>query len=271
MSIQDIIITDNEFILLRDILYRESGIYLTSEKTYLIQSRLKPLLSRFHISRIPEFIHSIKNDTALLTAFIDALTTNETCFFRERHVFNHTIDTLIPHFFRKKKNVRIWSAAASTGQEAYSLAMGINELYPLRLEDFSILGTDISAQAIATARRGEYTAFEIRRGLTDTEHTTYFTQLGKNSYRITPKLQSITHFKTMNILKPSFFGQSFDIIFCRNVAIYFNEDDTNKLFETIHRSLYPGGILIIGATESHPSATLFEKKVSHRTVYYQKK
>ncbi|MGM0461277.1 MAG: CheR family methyltransferase [Fibrobacterota bacterium] len=264
-------ITATEFTILRDILHKESGIYLTSEKTYLMQSRLQPLFSRLGITGIPEFIQQLRKDTSLLTSFIDALTTNETYFFRDRAVFDCLLDILLPRIITEKGTVRIWSAASSTGQEAYSLAMGISTRYPLRIHDFFILGTDISAQAIATAGRGEYTAFELRRGLMDEEHARFFTQSGKNSYRIIPKLQEITRFETMNILTPSFHQQTFDSILCRNAAIYFNDKDRQALFEIIHTHLTKEGILIIGATEPHPPADLFEKKTAQGTVYYHKK
>ncbi len=208
------------------------------------------------------------------------MTTNETFFFRNNGPFQLLQHKILPDLIDKRtvpgKNtpipIKIWSAACSTGQEVYSIAIVIKELLPdLDHYQIKLLGTDISSATIAKASYGTYSRFEVDRGLTKEILKTYFLNQ-KNEWKIRDDIRAMVQFGKRNLMKPFAGIGIFDIIFCRNVAVYFSKTDRQIFFERIARVLSPDGYLILGSTESMLGlSTCFEPKEHLRTVFYQKK
>ncbi|MFZ5570105.1 MAG: CheR family methyltransferase [Thermodesulfobacteriota bacterium] len=258
-----------------------SGIALGKGKEYLIETRLNPILVELGCASFAELYHRARTDLTktIEKKIIDAISTNETYFFRDGSPFELLQHKIIPDLIDKrtaglKKTdpvpIRIWSAASSTGQEIYSIAIVLKELYldPKRFQ-IRLLGTDISGAAIAQASYGRYNKFEISRGLTPPKIKKFFNPDG-DSYRIKDELRAMVIFRKLNLTE-SFIGLGkFDIILCRNVAIYFSPAERKRLYEKIATVLEPDGYLMIGSTESLTSDTgLFEPQKYLRAVFYQ--
>ena len=207
---------------------------------------------------------------------IESITTNETSFFRDLSPFELLRNKLIPEILDRRDRtgvrapIRIWSAACSSGQEAYSTAIVFKEMLgDLLRYDIRILGTDISNKVVAQASYGEYSRLELDRGLAPEALVRHFTLSG-DRWRVRDEIRSLVSFRTMNLLEPFTFPSPFDIIFCRNVAIYFSEADKIKLYGNIGRYLAKDGSLIIGSTESISGlCPQLEPKRHLRAVYYQ--
>lgn len=258
-----------------------SGIHLDGSKSYLIETRLSPLLGAFHCQSYSDLAVRARSNPTLERKIIDAISTNETLFFRDRSPFEALQHKIIPDLIdRKTKNgqrmlpptIRIWSAACSTGQEPYSLAMLIRELCPDDSKHrFQLVGTDISDAAVARASHGVYNRFEVERGLEPTRLSRYFSPLG-DGYRIRDEIRSMVTFRKLNLLKPFTGMGRFDVILCRNVAIYFTPEDRKRLFERLADMLEPEGYLIIGSTESLTGVCArFAPQRHVRAVFYQVK
>ena len=260
-----------------------SGIELDESKAYLIETRLGSLAKEFQCSSYRELCNKAKLDSSrtLENRIIDAISTNETLFFRDTGPFEVLQHKIMPDLIdRRTENsskrlpipIRIWSAACSTGQEVYSIAIVLKELLPdLRKYIISLTGSDISDAAIARASFGKYNKFEIERGLSKKVLQKYFIPNGGN-WKICDEVRAMVAFGKRNILQPFIGIGKFDIVFCRNVAIYFNIEERKKLFERIAGVLAPDGYLIIGSTESLTGiCPLFESKRYLRTIYYQLK
>lgn len=234
------------------------GIHLDDSKGYLLETRLGSLLTEAGASNFSELFYKAKSDTTakLRAKIIEAITTNETSFFRDTSPFDLLRHKLIPDLIdRRSKNagripIRIWSAACSTGQEAYSTGIVLKELLgDLNRYDIRILGTDISNKVVAQASYGEYNRMELERGLAPELLIRHFIPSGER-WKIRDEIRAMATFRTMNLLEPFSFPQPFDIIFCRNVAIYFTEEDKTRLFRNLTKCLARDGGLIIGSTES---------------------
>ena len=260
-----------------------SGIDLNESKAYLIETRLNGLLKEYECSSYGELCNRARADHSktIENKIIDAISTNETLFFRDIGPFEVLQHKILPDLIDRRTEkasgmlpipIRIWSAACSTGQEVYSIAIVLKEL----LSDFSkyninLIGTDISSSAIGQASYGAYNKFEIERGLSKEILQKYFIPNGGN-WRISDEVRAMVSFDKQNLLNPFVGLRKVDIIFCRNVAIYFNLENRKKLFENIARVLEPDGFLIIGATESlNGISPMFEPKRYLRTIYYQLK
>lgn len=254
------------------------GIHLDDSKGYLLETRLGCLLSEVNASNFSELFYKAKADgTAKLRGkIIEAITTNETSFFRDTAPFDLLRHKLIPDLIDRRSKtggripIRIWSAACSTGQEAYSTGIVLKELLgDLDRYDIRILGTDISNKVVAKASYGEYGRMELERGLSPETLTRHFTQSGER-WRIRDEIRAMAMFRTLNLLEPFSFPNPFDIIFCRNVAIYFTEADKSRLFRNMAKFLARDGGLIIGATESISGlCPELEPKRYMRSVFYQ--
>jgi chemotaxis protein methyltransferase CheR len=254
------------------------GIHLDESKGYLLETRLSCLLSEAGASNFSELFYKAKADatTKLRGKIIEAITTNETSFFRDTSPFDLLRHKLIPELIdRRGKNggripLRIWSAACSTGQEAYSTGIVLKELLgDMNRYDIRILGTDISNKVVAQASYGEYNRLELERGLPPETLTRHFTASG-DRWKVRDEIRAMATFRTMNLLEPFSFPVPFDIIFCRNVAIYFTETDKTRLFRNLARCLARDGGLIIGSTESISGlCPELEPKRYLRTVFYQ--
>jgi len=254
------------------------GIYLDDSKGYLLETRLGCLFSEAGAANFSELFFKAKADTTakLRGKIIEAITTNETSFFRDTSPFELLRQKLIPDLIdRRSKNggripIRIWSAACSTGQEVYSTGIVLKELLgDLNRYDIRILGTDISNKVVAQASYGEYNRLELERGLPPETLSRHFTASG-DRWRIRDEIRALSTFRTMNLLEPFSFPIPFDIIFCRNVAIYFTETDKTRLFRNLAKCLARDGGLIIGATESISGiCPELEPKRYLRSVFYQ--
>jgi chemotaxis protein methyltransferase CheR len=255
------------------------GISLDEGKAYLVESRLGDLLKETASSTYGELLTKVRRDLSrkLERSLIDRITTNETSFFRDLAPFDLLQHKLIPDLIDRRLStngpipIRIWSAASSTGQEVYSLAILLKELLGnLAPYDIRILGTDISDQAVAKASRGTYSRLELERGLSSQRIQRHFVQEGSDAWKIQDELRAMARFQRMNLLaEPPVLGR-FDLVLCRNVAIYFTEEDRRTLFSRIERCLEPNGSLIIGATESISGICPQFVSLRHlRSVYYQ--
>jgi chemotaxis protein methyltransferase CheR len=271
----------NEFSLWSSYVYSITRISLDATKGYLIETRLAPLLRETSSTSYKELLDKVTRDVtgALKRKVIGAITTNETSFFRDASPFELLRNKILPDLVDARARqlgkgrpmtLRIWSAASSTGQEVYSTAIVCKEtLVDMNRFDVRILGTDISDKVIAQASYGKYTKLELDRGLTPDKLGTYFQPDGPD-FKVRDPIRALTTFKTINLLEPYSFPTKFDIIFCRNVAIYFSEADKRKLFDSISRVIAADGYLIIGSTESITGiCPRFEAKRYLRSVFYQ--
>jgi chemotaxis protein methyltransferase CheR len=260
-----------------------SGIELDESKAYLVETRLGHMVKEYQCSSYGELCRKAKIDSSktIENRIIDAISTNETLFFRDTGPFEVLQHKILPDLIDKRTEessglfpttIRIWSAACSTGQEVYSIAMVLKELLPdLKKYNIKLLGTDISDSAIGQASYGAYNKFEIERGLSKQKLQKYFNPNGGN-WKISDEIRAMVTFGKRNLLKPFVGLGKIDIIFCRNVAIYFNLEGKIKLFENIASVLEPDGFLIIGSTESLTGiCPIFEPKRYLRTIYYQLK
>lgn len=258
-----------------------TGISLDDSKSYLIETRLGSLLPETRVASFSELLSKARSDAsnALRRKIIEAITTNETSFFRDTAPFDLLRNKLIPDLIDRRNRagasrmpIRIWSAACSTGQEAYSAGIIFRELLgDLSRYDIRIMGTDISNKAVAQASYGEYGRFELERGLPPEMLARHFLSTG-DKWRIRDEIRALATFRNMNLLEPFSFPAPFDIILCRNVAIYFNEADKAQLFRNLIRCMAKDGCLIIGSTESLTGLChTLEPKRHMRAVYYQLK
>ena len=244
-----------EYDYLRQFLKSRSGLVLSNEKQYLIESRLLPVARKAGLQSIAALVAKLKEprETVLAEAVVEAMTTNESFFYRDKTPFEHFTQMMMPELLKARassKKIRIWCAAASTGQEPYTLAMCLKEmeskLAGWRIE---ILGTDISNEVLDRAKAGTYTQFEVQRGLPIQLLLKYFTQQGE-SWTISPQLRSMVQWKKFNLLDSfASFGQ-FDIVFCRNVLIYFDQATKVDILGRIAKTMAPDGYLVLGAAET---------------------
>lgn len=248
----------DEFAYMRDFLRRHIGLNLDEHKTYLIESRVSQFLDEHAIISVNELIRRIRRNEQGELAYqvLDAMTTNETMFFRDHYPFAALQQLMFPELLRSRKpneKIRLWSAAASTGQEAYSMAMCAVESLP-DTKQASILGTDYSRQAVAMAREGVYTQMQVQRGLPADKRDRFFTQQGRY-WEVAAQLKHMSHFQTANLIKDDVvtsarrFGP-FDVVFCRNVLIYFTDAERSRVIDRIASCMRSGGYLITGAAET---------------------
>lgn len=260
-----------------------TGIVLDSSKDYLLETRFSQLLQSTSSASFSEFYYKVKSDTtqALQKKVVDAITTGETSFFRDTSPFDVLQHKLLPELIDRKSKttppgkripIRIWCAASSTGQEIYSIGMVIRDLLGMSDKyDPTILGTDISDQAIAYASRGYYNKIEMDRGMDPAKLNKYF-RLQEDKWKVADEVRALATFKQFNLLGSFATLGKFDIVFCRNVAIYFSEADRKRVFDNIGSVMEPDGALVIGSTESLSGiCPQYESKRYLRAVYYQKK
>jgi chemotaxis protein methyltransferase CheR len=247
--------TESDFAFLRDFLRQRSGLAIAADKRYLVTSRLTPLCRRLAIASLGSLAMRLRlgGDADLERQVVEAMTTNETFFFRDRTPFKLIRDVLLPELMVRRaacQRLRIWCAAASTGQEPYSLAMTIRSMAP-RLENWTvdILATDLSTEAIERAKAGIYSQFEVQRGLPIQLLLQHFHKVGQD-WRIAPELRAMVRFKQLNLLRDFSHLDTFDIILCRNVLIYFDVTTKAEVLDRLARRMAPDAALILGATET---------------------
>jgi chemotaxis protein methyltransferase CheR len=235
-------------------LKKSSGLVLDRDKKYLVDSRLMPIVQREKLSGLPELVSILERGSSpsLAKEVVQAMTINETYFFRDKMPFDVLRDGILPRIMKAKgadKSLRIWSAACSTGQEPYSIAMLLAEM-KLKLAGWriEIVGTDLAAHALAKAQSGTYTQFEVQRGLSTPFLLRYFNQNG-DTWQINETIRSQVSFRSFNLL--SDFGAlgKFDVIFCRNVLIYFNAAGKKDILQRMTKQLNPDGYVVLGAAE----------------------
>jgi chemotaxis protein methyltransferase CheR len=258
-----------------------SGISLDETKGYLFETRLAVLLRETGSISYMELHRKVTADgsNVLRRKVLDAMTTGETSFFRDTSPFELLQHKVLPDLIDRRRKacgngrtlpIRIWSAACSTGQEVFSIGIVIKELLgSLSGFDVRLLGTDISDKAIATASYGFYGRLEMDRGMPPEKLARYFSK-EKDSWKVRDEIRAMATFRTMNLLEPISFPVKHDIILCRNVAIYFSEQDRARLFNSLAQVVAPDGYLIIGSTESLTGlCPQYEAKRYSRAVFYQ--
>jgi chemotaxis protein methyltransferase CheR len=252
--------TELDFEFLRGFLKARSGLALTPEKRYLVESRLAPVCRRFELQDLAELARGLQGgrDADLERAVVEAMTTNETFFFRDKAPFELFRDVLLPRFLMSRGNarrLRIWCAAASSGQEPYSLAMLLHEAAP-RLSGWQveIVATDISTEVLEKARAGLYSQFEVQRGLPIQLLLKYFTQVG-DQWQICPQIRNMVGYRPLNLIKDFGHLGAFDIVYCRNVLIYFDPPTKSDVLTRLAASLAPDGALLLGSAETVISLT----------------
>ena len=245
----------SDFELVAKLVKERSGLMLSEDKAYLLESRLNPVARRHGFKGIDELVQAIRvgREESLLKDVTEAMTTNESFFFRDSKPFDQFRDLVLPHLLKEratKKSFRIWSAACSNGQEAYSLAMILKEKgAELAGWNIDIIGTDISDEVLAKAKDGRYSQFEVQRGLPINLLVKYFKQVD-DLWQIDSSLRQMVTFKPFNLLNsPAPLG-SFDVVFCRNVLIYFDRDTKASVLNNIAKLMPSDGFLYLGGAET---------------------
>ncbi|MDO9499508.1 protein-glutamate O-methyltransferase CheR [Falsiroseomonas sp.] len=245
---------NEEFAEIAGVVRRRSGIVLTSDKAYLLETRLGPILSRFKLPSLSALGQKLRQrpDEVLERAVVEALTTHESSFFRDGKPFEH-LAKILPRLISSRSPgapLRIWSAACSTGQEPFSIAMLVADALGGRTDcKVEILATDISAEILQRARLGVFTQFEVQRGLPIRSLVKHFRQDGAK-WRIAPELAAMVRFEERNLLNDLSALGRFDTIFCRNVLIYFDAPTKTRVLEALARRLSPEGVLYLGGAET---------------------
>jgi chemotaxis protein methyltransferase CheR len=247
-------VTPLDYEYLRKLLKDRSGLMLSADKQYLVESRLAPLARKANLGGITELVAKMKSGAeALVVDVVEAMTTNETFFFRDKVPFDHFRDSIVPKLVQARtarKSLRIWCAAGSTGQEPYSLAMSLKEMGSLlsgwRLE---ILATDLSQEVQEKSKAGIYSQFEVQRGLPIQLLVKYFKQIGE-MWQVNADIRGMVQHRQLNLLNDFSQLGMFDVIFCRNVLIYFDQDTKIAIFNRLAKSMEQDGFLVLGAAET---------------------
>lgn len=243
-------ITAAEYTRFKDLLEKNSGILLGDNKQYLVVSRLNSLLQENGLKSIDGLIEKTAGigGSALLKQVVDKMTTNETLWFRDRYPFEYLKSTIVPEIRKKSPSFRIWCAACSTGQEPYSIAMLMDEI--AALSSVEIIATDLSERVVSKAKTGIYQQIELNRGMTPDKLNRFFGAADGTDRQINQKLRSKIRFQTLNLLNFPYNLGKFDVIFCRNVLIYFSNENKTKVINGLIDNLKPGGYLFLGASEA---------------------
>ena len=262
--------TDYEY--LRKLLKDRSGLVLSAEKQYLVESRLLPLARKASLSGISELVGKMKSgNDRLVVDVVEAMTTNETFFFRDKVPFDHFRETIMPAMIKARgtrRALRIWCAASSTGQEPYSLAMILKEMPALAGWRFDIIATDLSQEVLEKAKAGIFSQFEVQRGLPIQMLVKYFKQTG-DLWQLNPDIRAMVQFRQLNLLQDFAHLGTFDVIFCRNVLIYFDQETKIAIFNRLARINEADGFLVLGAAETVVGLTDVYKPMADKRGVYQ--
>jgi chemotaxis protein methyltransferase CheR len=247
--------TPAEFEYLRSLLKRRSGLVLSADKQYLLESRLLPVARRAEFDSLAALVGALKADKSelLVTAVVEAMTTNESFFFRDKVPFDNLRTTVLPALQaarRHSRTLRVWCAAAASGQEPYSLAMALREMNSQFAGwQIEMVATDISNSILEKARQGLYSQFEVQRGLPIQLLIKYFTQDGE-MWQITPAIRAMVKYRQLNLLSDFSDLGTFDLIFCRNVLIYFDQETKVDVLDRLAKVIAADGYLVLGAAET---------------------
>jgi chemotaxis protein methyltransferase CheR len=247
-------VTPSEYEYLQKLLKERSGLVLSADKQYLVESRLIPLARRSGLGGISDLVAKMRMGAEpLIVAVVEAMTTNETFFFRDKVPFEHFRETILPAMLdarKHRRSIRIWCAASSTGQEPYSLAMILKDmgaaLSGWRVE---IVATDLSQEVLEKSKSGVFSQFEVQRGLPIQMLVKHFTQVNE-TWQLSPEIRAMVQFKQLNLLHDFSHLGGFDIIFCRNVLIYFDQVTKVNVFNRLAKIIEPDGFLVLGAAET---------------------
>ena len=239
---------------LRKLLKDQSGLDLSADKQYLIESRLLPLSRKCGVTGIDDLVQKMKGgSTSIVAQVVEAMTTNETFFFRDKIPFEHFRDSIMPEMLKARaarRSIRIWCAAGSTGQEPYSLAMCLKEMgASLAGWRVDIIATDLSQEVLEKSKSGIYSQFEVQRGLPIQLLVKYFKQNGE-LWQISPDIRAMVQHRQLNLLHDFSQLGAFDVIFCRNVLIYFDQETKISIFGRLAKAMEPDGFLVLGAAET---------------------
>jgi chemotaxis protein methyltransferase CheR len=245
----------DDFDMICRLLRQRSGLVLSPDKAYLMESRLLPVARKWKLAGFEDLVKSIRSkpDEALVRDVVEAMTTNESFFFRDIKPFDQFKELVLPAMLKNRagqRRLRIWSAACSSGQEPYSLAMILSEMASqLAGWTIEIVATDLSSEILARAKEGTYSQFEVQRGLPVTLLVKYFTQSG-DRWQISPKIRSMVDYREFNLLAdPGPLGR-FDVVFCRNVLIYFDQETKAKVLDRLANLMPEDGFLFLGGAET---------------------
>lgn len=262
----------------RDLVRERSAIVIDASKDYLIESRLVPVARKNGLGSLEELVQRLRRDRTgpLHDLVVDAMTTNETTFFRDLGLWTALEETILPDLFSRhaaQRRVTFWSAACSSGQEPYSLAMMLHDRFPqfTRTWNIRILATDLSAEMLGRAAAGRYTQLEVNRGLPARSLVTHFRRNGA-MWQISDRIREMVEFRAINLARPWPFVPEVDVLFMRNVLIYFDLQSKKEILGRCRQVLRPGGHLILGTSETtmnideryqrtvHGSATTYRPK-----------
>lgn len=263
----------DDFAFLQRLLKERSGLALSADKQYLIVARLKPVMEDHGIATLPQLVQRLRAAPAgeIARQVVEAMTTNESLFFRDAQPFEAVAELMMPRLIaaRKGRPIRIWCAAASTGQEPYSIAIVLEEnAARFGGQPVEILATDLSEAALRRARLGKYTAFEVGRGVPAPYLERYFEKTARNHYVIAPRIRARVRFEPRNLLEPFDRLGSFDIVFCRNVLIYFDRPTKKDVLERLADVIPGDGYLVLGGPETTLGLTArFRRHPEWRNVY----
>ncbi len=271
-------VSPESYLKFRQFLEQQCGIVLGENKKYLVRSRLAALLYKFNYPSTDALIDVVVKgyDRTLLQSVIDAMTTNETLWFRDSYPFDLLIKDLLPKLAEKSQRIRIWSAACSSGQEPYSIAMSILEYQKQRpgalRGGVEIIATDLSSEMLEKSEQGIYDELSLARGLSPQRRQAFFQTHASGQMQLRPEVRRMVSFKSLNLLSSYASLGRFDVVFCRNVLIYFSAEVKQKILQQIAAQLQPSGVLFLGASESISAASDFYAMVKcHPGLYYQKK
>jgi chemotaxis protein methyltransferase CheR len=247
-------VTPYDYEFLRKLLKERSGLVLSTDKQYLVESRLLPVARKAGVAGLGELVQRLKSGAeALIVEVVEAMTTNESFFFRDKIPFDHFREAIMPGLLAARaaqRRIRIWCAAASTGQEPYSLAICLREMKDKiagwRIE---IIGTDLSLEVLEKAKSGIYSQFEVQRGMPIQLLVKYFAQVGE-MWQIAPEIRAMVQYRPLNLLTDFAHLGAFDVVFCRNVLIYFDQETKVAVLDRIARLTESDGYLVLGAAET---------------------
>ncbi len=259
---------DEDFHFLSSVAFDISGIVLSEQKKELVYSRISRRIRSLGLTNFKQYCEHLNADQSKeVSFFLNSITTNLTSFFRESHHFEYLAKTVIPELKRKGTShpIRIWSAACSTGPEPYSIAITLSKNMPIQNYNIKILATDLDSDVLAKAKAGEYSLDDLEQLPKD--YLNCFERKEKLGIgRIKPSIRELIQFNRLNLLGPWPMQSTFDIVFCRNVVIYFNKETQRELFDRIANAMNDGAYLFIGHSETlHGITDRFES--IGRTIY----
>ncbi|WP_246164691.1 CheR family methyltransferase [Litorivicinus lipolyticus] len=267
---REFLMTQSDFNRIVRIAHESTGIVLSDHKKEMVYSRLARRIRRCQLGSFSQYLELIGKDPEETNEFVNALTTNLTSFFRENHHFEHMLATSLPDLLKRNggsRRLRVWSCAASTGEEPYSIAMMLREFGFDRSWDIKLLATDLDSAVLNTARAGLYNEDRVN-GMNPEWRDKYLTRQGDGHWSVNDDVRRLVSFKRLNVLEKWPMKGQFDIVFCRNIVIYFDKDTQRVLFDRIANQMAPEAWLYIGHSETLHRVT--ERYQGHGQTIYRK-